>query len=150
MQSNEAAALAAMKLDLNDFEPIMVTESKRKSTYQPLFDFIPQMEVGQIYAVTGSINGKEIELGWNKERTFKHNCTNILSCVGKNEKLNGYKIMFVEITKKGTAEKIVGVKLLKKPAETAPIPANLVKNDEVKDPTTEQDAAEIPNEAKED
>lgn len=130
MQSTEAAAQAAissLEFSLDGFS--IVSSGKKTAKYDPLYDLVPKMQVGKLYRVT-------TELGYNTERSAKHNKTNILSCLGKNEALKGYQ--FAGIVATNGTEEVFVIKLLKRPAETAPIPVNLEKEGGISELPTEE------------
>ena len=68
--------------NLNDFD--LSAKSGRSSSYQGLYNALKALKVGEFVVVTN-------ENGYNDERTYKHNKTNILSCIGKCAELEGFK-----------------------------------------------------------
>lgn len=117
MVSNEnaaQAAIASLEFNLDGYE--IKAKTSKASVYDSLYAAIPAMEVGKLYQLTA-------EMGYNAERSAQLNKNNILFHLRKNKKLDGYEFGGL-IVKKGEQELFI-LKVLKKPAETAPIPGNV-------------------------
>lgn len=63
----------------------MPTRGSKGSQYNGIYELMSKAQKGQLFEVTK-------ELGYNEERDGKHNKTNILSCIGKQDTLKGYKV----------------------------------------------------------
>lgn len=123
MISTEKEFQDSLEIDLSEFEVKGSTSGRKSSVYSALYEFIPKMQVGKVYKLVET-------LGYNTERTAKHNKTNILSVIGKSEALKGYTIVGIICATKATATEpsveFLALKCTKRPMETSAIPENLV------------------------